>query len=111
MALQGHSGPYSQYGHDRTTFWKTGNLFLAWFSESHSFIAITMSSCEVPLPEIDESPTQLVDFSFSSRKFGKSNVVSCAYTASRLARWKWLQYTMMLHNKTTMHKIDTDSAD
>ena len=51
-----------------------------------------MSSCEVPLPEIGESPNQPSDFSFPSQKFGKSNVVSRAFQSSWFARWKWLYY-------------------
>ena len=63
---QGRSGRYNQYSHGRTGFWKTTILFWAWFLESHSFVAITVSSCEVPLPEIGESPNQPGDFRFPS---------------------------------------------
>ena len=55
-------------------------------------VAIAMSSCEVRLPEIGDSPNQPRDFSFPSRKFGKSNVVSRAFQPSWFARWKWLHY-------------------
>ena len=60
--------------------------------QSHSFLAITMSSCKVPLSKISESPNQPGDYSFLSRKFGKSNIVSHAFQSSWFARWKWLHY-------------------
>ena len=82
---QGRSG---RYGHGRRGFGKTAILIWAWFLESHSFVAITMSSCEVPLPDLGESHNQPGDYSFPSQKFGKSNVVSRAFQSSWFARWK-----------------------